>query len=90
MASNTTLKRQRDEAATTVISHLPHYTQYSQAKQQPLRTDDPVFSLLSERFLSSVTRHRGPKQGDPHREAPKLEVLRSVLVRAGSPRPLPA
>ena len=23
-----------------------------------------------------LTRHRGPKQGDPHREAPKFEVLR--------------
>ena len=33
-------------------------------------------SKMDEGFVQRVTRHRGPKQGDPHREAPRLKVVR--------------
>ena len=59
-----------------LLSRLPHYSQYSQARQEPLRPNDPVYAHLERCFVQRVTRHRGPKQGDPHREAPKLKVVR--------------
>mmetsp|Transcript_59993 Transcript_59993/g.164432 ORF Transcript_59993/g.164432 Transcript_59993/m.164432 type:complete len:230 (-) Transcript_59993:956-1645(-) len=75
-------KRGRDDysaaarAVHALLSRLPHYAQYSQARQVKLEHDDPVSAHLEERFVNEVTRHVGPKQGDPHREAPKLEVVR--------------
>ena len=59
-----------------LLSRLPHYSQYSQARQEPLRPNDPVYAHLEQGFVQRVTRHRGPKQGDPHREGPKLKVVR--------------
>ena len=59
-----------------LLSRLPHYSQYSQARQEPLQPDDPVYAHLERGFVQRVTRHRGPKQGDPHREVPKLKVVR--------------
>ena len=65
-----------DASVRALLSRLPHYSQYSQARQEPLRPNDPVYAHLEQGFVQRVTRHRGPKQGDPHREAPKLKVVR--------------
>ena len=61
---------------SALLSRLPHYAQYSQAQQQKLDADDPIYAHLKEWFEQRVVMHRGPKQGDPHREAPKLRVRR--------------
>ena len=65
-----------DASVRALLSRLPHYSQYSQARQEHLRPNDPVYAHLERCFVQRVTRHRGPKQGDPHREAPKLKVVR--------------
>ena len=59
-----------------LLSRLPHYSRYSQQKTEPLAADDPIYSYIAHRFVSSVLAHRGPLPRDPHREAPQLEVLR--------------
>ncbi len=46
-----------------------------------LAQDDPVRTLLVDRFVDSATRHRGPAPGDPHRAVPQLEVVRVERLR---------
>lgn len=65
-----------DRTVRALISRLPHFSQYSQFRMQRLDRDDPVYTHLEARFVKQVTRHRGPKDGDPHREAPQFKVTR--------------
>jgi len=65
-----------ERTVEALLSKLPHYSQYSQFRMQPLERDDPIFAHLEARFVKQVTRHRGPNQGDPHREPPHFEVTR--------------
>ena len=58
------------------LSALPHYNRYTRTETKPLAKDDPLYSKLETSFLSSLTSHRGPNRGDPHRQVPKLTVTR--------------
>ena len=66
------------------LSMLPMLSRYSTVHKSVLADDDATAELLKGHFEKSVTRHRGPAQGDPHREAPKLEVVR--IERLVNPR----
>lgn len=69
-------KHQMDKALEIQLSVLPHCNRYTRAGNTTLAADDPLRKRLEEDFQDSLTRHRGPKQGDPHRSTPKLEVMK--------------
>lgn len=58
------------------LNRLPHYSRYSKTSMQRLPNGPGMHNLLQDEFLRSTKQHRGPQRGDPHREAPKLQVLR--------------
>lgn len=64
------------DAVRTKLAALPHYSRYCQTRRVCLHPDDPVHEYLAKSFVESVTRHRGPGQRDPHREAPLFDVCR--------------
>jgi hypothetical protein len=70
--------------AQSSLSRLPHFSRDSQASVLVLAQNDPVRTLLVDRFVASATRHRGPAQGDPHRAVPQFKVVR--VERLLSPR----
>ena len=81
---NKHLQQQLEEAvqasAKKALQQLPHFTQYSQSRTEAVPPGDAIFTYLEENFLRTATRHRGPRQGDPHRSAPEFQV-RTFRVR---------
>ena len=68
------LKDARQANAKTALQPLPRLTQYSQSRTEAVPPGGAIFEYLEENFLRTVTRHRGPRQGDPHRAAPQFQV----------------
>ena len=72
------LQQQLQEAvqanAKTALQPLPRLTQYSQSRTEAVPPGGAIFEYLEENFLRTATRHRGPRQGDPHRAAPEFQV----------------
>ena len=65
------------EAAILVnLSTLPPNSRYQKTRAVELADDDPTRAHLIVEFLKSCTRHRGPRQGDPHRGVPLFKVQR--------------
>ena len=64
------------------MSVLPHYSRYSRTRMVELTTVDPIKKLIASDFQRTLTRHRGPAQGDPHRLKPELEVVRVERIFA--------
>ena len=58
------------------LSALPHVNRYVTFGTTNLASTDPLFTKLAADFSKSLTRHRGPRQSDPHRAMPVLEVTR--------------
>ena len=73
------LKEAAQTNAKTALQQLPHFTQYSQSRTEAVPPGDAIFTYLEENFLRTATRHRGPRQGDPHRAAPEFQVQTSPL-----------
>ena len=69
-------KAQMETALQMQLSALPHVNRYVTFGTTNLASTDPLFTKLAADFSKSLTRHRGPRQGDPHRATPKLEVTR--------------
>jgi len=49
---------------------------------EQLASDDPVYEHLAREFQRTTASHRGPEQGDPHRDPPQFDVLRILRVKA--------
>ena len=64
------------------MSRLPHYSRYSQTGTEQLASDDPIYEHLAREFQRTTASHRGPEQGDPHRDPPQFDVLRILRVKA--------
>ena len=64
------------------LGKLPHYSRYSQTGTEELAEGNAVYQYLSHEFHRTRTRHRGPNNGDPHRDAPEYEILRIMRVKA--------
>ena len=84
MKAKADLQQQLQEAvqasAKKALQQLPHFTQYSPTRTEAVPPGDVIFTYLEENFLRTATRHRGPRQGDPHRSAPEFQV-RTIRVR---------
>ena len=65
-----------ESAVLANLAKLPLYSRYQTARAVQLGDGDPTRALLVREFLKSRTRHRGPRQGDPHRSVPLFEVQR--------------
>ena len=82
-AKLTNLQQQLKEAAQTnakaALQPLPHFTQYSRTGTEAVAPGGAIFTHLEENFLRTATRHRGPRQGDPHRAAPEFQVQTAPL-----------
>ena len=63
-------------AVLASLSKLPLHSRYQTARTVQLDDDDSTRAYLVGEFLKSRTRHRGPRQGDPHRATPLFEVQR--------------
>ena len=55
---------------------LPHFSRYNTLRIEELPTSDPRHKIICDQLHRTVTRHRGPARGDPHREPPKFVVKR--------------
>merc|ERR1711904_481942 len=66
------------------MAKLPHYCRYSQTCTVTLDPQDGVYDYIQSEFYRSLTQHRGPRQHDPHRAAPEVEILR--VERIFTPR----
>jgi hypothetical protein len=71
------LKEAAQTNAKTALQPLPHFTQYSRTGTEAVPPGGAIFTHLEENFLRTATRHRGPRQGDPHRSAPEFQVQTS-------------
>lgn len=75
--------RQYESVQELLLFHLPRYSRYSQTGKVILQDDDPTRTFLMRHFELSVLAHRR-RQGEPHKEPPRLEVLR--IERIHNPR----
>jgi hypothetical protein len=73
------LKEAAQTNAKTALQPLPRLTQYSQSRTEAVPPGGAIFTHLEGNFLRTATRHRGPRQGDPHRAAPEFQVRTSAL-----------